>query len=256
MPEETHIPVLGNVKKKTAYIVGAGVVVLGGVLYWRHQAASTAASSATPADTSALNQDSSTYNPNLAGSYGGAASNYGGSYYGSGNITGYDQYGNPVYSTGIQGNLTITSNADWATQAETDLAANNVDQATAANAITRILAGLDVTTDQEDLFLQAVGLLGEPPQGYPKPIKVKNPNHHPPPVAKVTVPNVVGTDVEQATQILSAAGLKVSGPAGIPHVIHVVTSTNPRAGSSVNSGSTVKLSYKSQNENPPPRGKK
>ncbi len=65
----------------------------------------------------------------------------------------------------------------------------------------------------------------------------------------VTVPDVAGVDVEQATQILRAAGLKASGPAGKPGVVHVVTRQAPAAGAKVAKGKTVTLTTRTEPEN-------
>lgn len=240
MPEETHVPGLGNVKKKTLYWGLGGVAVIGGILYWRHQAASSQTPQ-TATDTTGTGQDQSTYDPNMPGSYGGSVSDYGGWY--GGNI--------PTLPTGITSNTQFQTNEDWASAVENDLLANGYDQGTVATAISRVLAGLSVTSNQKDIFMQGIGLIGQPPQGYPTPIKVTNPGHHPPPTEKVAVPNVVGIDVEQASQILSAAGLKANGPRGITGVVHVVTGTSPHVGTQVNKGSTVKLSFRSVKEKVP-----
>lgn len=67
----------------------------------------------------------------------------------------------------------------------------------------------------------------------------------------VTVPDVVNNDVEQATEILRAAGLKASGPAGAKGVVHVVTRQSPVAGKKVKKGATVTLTAKTEQEKKP-----
>jgi PASTA domain len=261
MADTIHVPLLGNVKPVYLYGGIGAVVIIGGIAYYRHQAATAAASNSaasTSTDTSGTGSadpnaiDPSTgltYAEEASGSQGsfpyGGVSDYGGSYYGNGNITGYDQYGNPIYSTGITGSNTYTTNADWATAAEDDLAALNVDSATSATAISRILAGLTVTHTQEDLFMQAVGLLGQPPQGYPKPIKVTTTPSQPNPPktsSTATVPNVVGMGFGEAYNTLHRAGFKTN-PAKA-NANYKVISESPPGGRQATKGGTITLKVK------------
>jgi len=247
--QDIKLPLIGEVSKKEALIGGGALAVILGIAYFRHRSAANAASSAdttTSPDTSGLDSGYSQDYP---------ASDYGGAYYppsGTGNIIGTDQYGDPIYgvgggsTTGSTG-TTYSTNESWASAAENDLAAMNVSQSAAATAISRILGGLSVTKQQEDLFMEAVGLIGPPPGGYPQPIKLTDTAQHPG-ASKVSVPNVVGRDVEQASNTLHSAGLKVIGPKGVPGILHIVTAESPKAGTMVSAGSTVTLSYKSEKE--------
>lgn len=257
MADNVHVPGLGEVKKPYLYGGIAAVVLIGGIMWYRNrQAAQAAAATTTSTDTSS--QDPTAVDPNsptgqtyaeeAAGNLGsfpyGGVSDYGGSYYGTGNITGYDQYGNPIYSTGITGNQVYTTNSDWATAAESDAATLNIDTATAATAISRILAGLSVTTQQQDLFMQLVGLLGQPPQGYPKPIKVTDSPGQPGPPGTsgtVTIPNVVGLEFGPAFNKLTNAGLiSEPGKNGV-NATWKVTAQSPKGGTKANKASIVKL---------------
>lgn len=258
MADTTHVPVIGNVNKKYLYWGIGGVVVIGGIIYWRHQS-----SAASTANTATTGSAASSFDPNAVdpnsptgqtyaeessgdlGSFGyGGVSDYGGSYYGNGDIVGYDQYGNPIYSTGITGNQTYTTNSEWATQAEDDLATMGVDSGTAATAISKILAGLPVTTQQQDLFMQAVGLDGQPPQGYPQPIKLTTtPSQPNPPTTNantVTVPNVAGQSAGVAHDLIVAAGLVPTAPSAQKPEMKA-SGTNPKAGTKVKSGSKVTI---------------
>lgn len=237
---EMHLPVLGNVKKGYVYAGGAGIALIVGIAYWRHQAnsAAKAASTTQTTDTSTTDPiDPSTgipYSQELGGSY--PSYPYGVSDYGGG--TGYPYSPQPVTTTASG----ITTNADWATQAENDLLAQGVTIAASSQAISKVLAGLPVTVDQQNLFLQARGLLGgDPPQGYPTPIKLLDTPAQPNPPSTVTVPNVVGMNFGKAFNTLTVANL-VSDPGhGGTHAAWIVTAQSVRAGTKVKPHTVVKL---------------
>ena len=65
-----------------------------------------------------------------------------------------------------------TTNSQWMQDALLVLPGGN----TSANeaALAGVLAGTTVTTAQKNIFLDAVGLEGQPPQGYPQPIKTSD----------------------------------------------------------------------------------
>ena len=265
MADTVHLPGVGQVKK--SYAIGGAALIVGivGYAYYRRSKANAAAaaSSSTTSSTdtsggidpatgipySQEGIDPSTGLPYSQEGAGVGFSDTGGSYYGSGQITGYDQYGNPIYSTGITGSNQFTTNSGWATQAENDLQAIGVDYATAAQAISKVLAGLQVTTDQENLFMQAVGLDGQPPQGYPTPIKVVNTPAQPGggtgggtgggSTTKVRVPSLSrGETAGQMHNAIVAAGLTPVAGAG-QQADFVVSSISPAPGTEVNKGSRV-----------------
>lgn len=185
MADMIKVPGVGPVKKPML-IAGVGVIV--GVLafaYYRRSQANAAA--AAPADQG--NGTSSTDSGYVEDS---TASGYntvyppGGSQYGP---YGYDIYGNPLpppVSSGSNG--VYQTNNDWATAAESALENGNVDLSASTLAISRVLGGLAVTSAQRDLFLQAVGLLGQPPQGYPQPIKLVDTPGQPAPGPSTNIP--------------------------------------------------------------------
>lgn len=162
------IPGIGPVK--TPYLV-AGLAVTGAVLgyaYYRRRNETPAPVAVTGADTSsdtsdyAQASDASGYNtiyPPTSQSY---------------NPYGYDIYGNPLPApTGATGTSGVYStNSDWASAAESALENGDIALAVSTLAISRVLGGLTVTSAQRDIFQQAIGLLGPPPQGYPTPIKL------------------------------------------------------------------------------------
>jgi hypothetical protein len=174
------LPGVGPVKTPVALAAGGVVVGILIYAYWRR-------SKTNATDTTTATTDASTaIDPSTGLTYaeeaaGGGGTGYGypsyGGYSGGGQYSqnGYDVYGNPLPApTGLGGGA-ITTNNDWATQAETVLQGAGVTQAVATAAVTRVLGGLTVTSTQRDYFLQAVGTLGQPPQGYPTPIKVTDP---------------------------------------------------------------------------------
>jgi hypothetical protein len=196
MSATINVPGVGPTKR--AYVV-AGVGVLGGVLvyaYWRRsQATATAATVPAVVDstgTDGLTQDSTgDFNP---GTGGGAFAPYG-----------YDLFGNPLPPpTGAGSGGPYTTNSDWATAAETALQDGGTTLASAALAVSRVLGGLSVSSAQRDLFLQAVGILGQPPQGYPTPIKL--------------------------TDDGSGSGTPPGGPLKAPTGLHVTSTTKTTVG--------------------------
>lgn len=246
-----HIPGIGEMSKKKAagaVIIAAGIV---GIAYYRHSKNAAAATANTTDSSTAATDASSAIDPSTgvpyADEYAGGIDPNTGEPYALEGYGGYDPFSGVTGTTVTTSTSGYSTNADWATAAESELAAMGVNPTAAATAISRVLAGLPVTTQQQDLFLEAVGLLQAPPNGYPQPIKLTDTPGQPG-ATKVRVPNVVGVDVEQATQILTAEGLKPKGPKGVPHEIHTVTSTSPRANAMVNSGTTVTLHYKTVHE--------
>jgi hypothetical protein len=179
MADTIKLPGVGPVKKPMAL---AGLGVVGGILvyaYWRRsQAPSAALTEPTPTDSSVSTadtgyvQDSSAagYNTVYPSAYSGGYSQYG-----------YDIYGNPLPApTGAGSGGVFTTNLDWASAAESALEDGGIPLAVSTLAISRVLGDLSVTSAQRDVFMQAVGLVGQPPQGYPKPIKLTDSGTGPP----------------------------------------------------------------------------
>lgn len=192
MPEDIKVPGLGELPKK--YVIG-GVVVAGGIVvivYFRHKSSATAAAATDTTGTSATGtttdpsidpatgipyaqeQQSSAIDPSTGIPF-AEETGYGSDYGGLGN---YGSYGT-VNPNPLTGSSTITTNEDWIGAAESGIVPGS--QATIAAAVTKILAGLPVTNAQRDIFLEAVGIIGNPPQGYPQPIKLKDTAAHPNP---------------------------------------------------------------------------
>lgn len=227
MPDQIKIPGLGEVPKKTALIAGAGAVGIIAIVAIRHKSstAGTSSTANTPATTAT---DPNAIDPNTGIPYsqeGGAdVSGYGSGYqipYGSGGGgynaggSGFDAAGYPIGSeadlawqneqNGTTGITTptspsgITTNADWVTEAESGVIPGSV--STISAAVSKVLGGLAVTTAQRDLFMEAVGVLGQPPQGYPQPIKLTDTPAQPSPAKTKTI---VANGSEDLSQIAHA----------------------------------------------------
>jgi Fibronectin type III domain len=187
MADTIKIPGVGPVKKQYALVGGGIVVLIVGVAYYRHLSApQVPATPTTPTDAA--------YTDPTAGST--VPSGYQGDsgYYPSGGTPyapyGYDIYGNPIPAPTGLGNSTgtYTTNVDWANAAESQLEQAGVSLTVSGTAISKVLAGLTVTSEQKNIFLEAVGLLGQPPQGYPQPIKLADPTTTPPSTSGSSLP--------------------------------------------------------------------
>lgn len=85
------------------------------------------------------------------------------------------------------------TNADWMAAALQVLPGGDTPENEAA--LAGVLGGQTVTTAQKNIFLEAVGLEGQPPQGYPTPIKTSDTAAHPGPGTK-TAGNITGLSVK------------------------------------------------------------
>ena len=240
-------------KNKPLFYGTLGLGAVGAIWYYRRQQAANAASSSTTgAATSATGQQTDpagnvgTIDPQTGyvygspediqaldqmsyGSGGYVGNPYDGGTYGTGGGSGSGGGGGGGGGGGIQ------TREQWIAKAQSILP--NGHSADVRTALVEVLSGLTVTTEQKRVFLEAVGVLGEPPGGYPKPIKTKDTSGHPQP-GDVTVPNVVGDTYSQAVTKLHAAGLtaKKSQPA-----VKNVGRQSPDAGAKVKKGSQVTL---------------
>jgi hypothetical protein len=70
----------------------------------------------------------------------------------------------------------VTTNTDWINEA---LGVVPGDQNAIRTALVDVLAGMTVTTAQKNIFLEAVGVIGQPPGGYPTPIKTSDTSAQP-----------------------------------------------------------------------------
>jgi hypothetical protein len=206
MADTITIPGVGPTKK--VYVV-AGVAVIGGVLayaYWKRSQADAAAA-AVPAVVDSSGASGYTEDSTAAG-YNTISSPTSYSPYG------YDLYGNPLPPpTGAGSNGVYTTNADWATAAESALESETLTLATIQSALGRVLGGLSVTSAQRDIFMQAVGILGQPPQGYPTPIKLTDDGSGSTPTGPLKAPT--GLKVTSTTK--TTVGLQWTAVTGAAH---------------------------------------
>lgn len=139
---------------------GVGVLVVGGVLWYRNRSASTAA--ASTASTAA--SDPNLIDPTTGVPYADeTAGNYAGYTQG---ISGYG-YGFPT--SDITGGTTVgtayTSNAQWAQAVEAGLTAIGYDAQAVGAAVGKYLLNMPLTSDQVTIVQTAVAEFGPPPVG-------------------------------------------------------------------------------------------
>jgi hypothetical protein len=225
---------IGGVKKEYVYAGGAVAGVLLVVVYMRSKskAAATGATVTDPAGNvcAALNP-SSGYCPGSPQdlSYTGTGSTLAGSNsasYVGGQIIGYDQYGNPIYSsstsqTGVPG--AYTNNAQWTQAALTSMqqADPSTDSGVISAALGAYINGVAATSAQQSIIQQAIALQGYPPvggqNGYPPsiknaPVSTTPPPTNTPPSGNLGAPS--GLNVHPTTTTAPASWNAVSGATG------------------------------------------
>jgi hypothetical protein len=280
VPGKIKLPIAGEVNKKTAVIAGVAVVGVVGIAYIRHAkaagsnaaAAGTAASAGgsetdpagnvgvidpqtgyvygSPEDEQALANGSSQDASDLGAGY----SDIGGEVYPTSDIdpaTGYP-YGSSqdlaalggTTATGGTGTTATSTGAapvsvaEWIANAENDLNAPSI-----AQIAPMVLAGIPISSAQKNVFLEAVAVEGQPPGGYPQPIKLTDsPAQGVTPAASVVVPEVKGLRAEDAGNKLKALGLIPHISQGVPPgKTGIINSQTPGPGKKVKKGSTVDL---------------
>lgn len=224
MAGTVHLPGVGPVSKTYVF---AGVGITAGILIWAYYKHSKTAKAAAPVPTDTTGTATGTDYTQA-----GTLSDYGQGYgYGQPfSRFGYDLYGNPTPApTGAGSAGVTTSNTAWVAAAEADLQNAGYDIATVGAALSKVLAGIGVTPEQRDIFLQAVGVEGNPPQGYPQPIKVTTSGPPPPPTPPpAAVPsnipnarfvryvNVSWNDVARGEGVFGANGAALYAYNGLP----------------------------------------
>jgi hypothetical protein len=252
-PGDVKLPLFGDVPKKYAIgggLAAAAVVVI--VIVRNRNAAAAAPADTTTTDATGDADDSDTddsgIDPATGIPYADETGDDSGDDYGdidaeegidpNTGIPYADEDGGSGGITGTTGTA-ITTNDEWVSEGMSDLPGS---QATIQAALTAVLGGLTVTTAQRNLFLEAVGVNGQPPQGYPQPIKTSDTGAQPkPPAGKTPVPNVVGQPQEAAFALLSQAGFKPTGTKVIHGETLIVRSQTPKARASAAKGSTVRV---------------
>lgn len=172
MPDTVKIPGVGPVKKQYAYAGGFAVVAIVIFAYWRRTVVpDTTTTDTTTTDTTTQGDIGDTTGAYDYSSPGTMGYGYDGSTIPSGYTT--QNYGDLVdaikeaLGAPTDNNGDFTTNNDWADAATGVLTNLGVSQVDAYTAISKVLAGLGVTTQQQSWFLQAKGVLGDPPKGYP-----------------------------------------------------------------------------------------
>lgn len=270
--KDVQLPVVG--KTKQSILLGGGIVVGGLVIiyYVRKKNAASAvtaqqsasqASSATdqypPDGTTGDPNDPYSTDPSTGQTYGNETAGSGGTYgaYGTGTgsgIVGYDSSGSPVYAPGYQPTGTsgttsgppFANNSAWSNWVITQAQTNNpnIDIAAFTDALGLYLGGQPLTPTQKQYVFDAQAIGGDPPVagsgGYPPNLKSEpgsTSGTH-----QVAVPSVVGEGYGQAyNNIVYGAGLKIS-PLHI-NSNYAVTGQSPAAGTEVEIGSTVTVTY-------------
>lgn len=184
MADTIKLPGLGETKKSTAYVIGAGLVLVVGVAWYRskHQAAATdTTTSSTTADQQ--NVDAATgYTSGSAEDLAALAAQSGG--YGGGAYYGTGQYGGLAGPTGNPGQY--VTNGQWAQAAE-DYMAHTLgeDATTVAAALGKYITGQALTSAQVGYVQQAIAFQGYPPvngtDGYPPSYRSQPVSAPPPP---------------------------------------------------------------------------
>jgi hypothetical protein len=284
MAESIKLPVIGNVKTSYVIAGGGAVLVIVGYAYYKHKqsAASTAspsASSASDTSTDPYPPDGTTGNPtdpnstdpNTGETYGdegeigSASEDYGLGESLGGETDGYDpatgeyydpadgQYDLPTpYEPGSATTATPETNPQWSQEVTAGLETLGYNSQTVALALGAFLNNLPLSSSEVALITVATAEYGFPPQGpnsIPAATTTTTPTPTPTPTptaAKVTVPNVVGKRGEDAKDTIQKAGLvDQQVPATTPKgKTTTVTSTDPKAGTKVDKGSTVSVAVK------------
>lgn len=251
---------IGGIKKQYVYIGGGLVIVVAGVVWFRskHQSNSNSGNVTDPAGNvcSALDPNSG-YCPGTPQdlayqqSANTLVSSNPASYVG-GQVIGYDQYGNPIYSSGPSspGPGSYTSNAQWAQAAQAYLMQNepNADPAVIAAALGQYINGKPATEAQISIINQAITFEGIPPVG--------GPNGDPPGIitastgtgggtgsTNVKVPNVIGMNFGKAFNTLVNANLIPKPDSGI-NATYIVFTQSPKSGTSVKPHTEVTLTVR------------
>jgi hypothetical protein len=230
-------------KNKPLFYGTLAVIGVGAIWYYRHKQASA---SAAAGFTDPAGNTCSAPNPATGFCPGTAEDQQAMTQLASTGFVGQPQGGGTFGSTGGAtggGNITnqITTKEEWVRAAENFLP--NGHSTEVRNALLGVLGGLTVTSAERRIFLEAVGGLGDPPGGYPKPIKVSDSTGHPG-GSRVTVPNVIGKEHTQAAQALRAAGLAPHATVGT-EISWIVGKEIPSAGTRVSRGSGVTISPRS-----------
>lgn len=261
MPNEVKVPLLGEVPKGGLFAGMLAAVGVGGYMLYKHMKDSGTAA-ATSATTAAAGYGAAAYGYAAAAyGYGYADYPYGYGYMSSPYGYGYGPYGYGFGAYGDYGGLgygeygygsapvTATNNQMWVQNALTALTNQGYSNTSVLTALSAYIGGKPVQQgSSEDQTIQAaIALEGYPPQpgaaGYPPAV-----NYHGASSSsggQVAVPNIVGMTLPDADAALSKAGLtynKSPAPAKT-NSWRKVTAQTPKAGTMVNKGTYVNITW-------------
>ena len=247
MPDDVKVPGLGEVPKKYVWggvIVGGGIAV---IMFLRARSAASASDAGNAAASDGTGTDPSidpaTGIPYADEGYGTEDSSY---IDPSTGIPYADESGyGGAYGTSVTTANAVSTNEEWLQNALTDTPGNT---STVEAALAGVLGGLTVTTAQREIFLEAVGINGQPPQGYPTPIKTSDTSAQSTTSGtssnKVSVPDVKGWEAQEGYAMIRQAGLKPHGPTPKAGEHLYIQTETPKPGTSVIKGSAVHLTAK------------
>lgn len=253
MPNKVHVPLLGDVPKGGLFAGGLAVIGVGGYAWYKHmQNQAAAATTAAQPTTGATAYGYAAYGYGSPYGYAYAMSPYG---YGYGPYGyGFGAYGGLGGTYGYGGTtppVTMTTNAQWAQNASAALTNTGYDATTVATALGLYLNGKPIQqgSTQDNIIQAAIGLEGDPPQsgagGYPPAVHYTGGGGGQK-TGNITVPNVVGLDINQADPILKSVGLTYNTDTakGKNGYERKISAQKPTAGSQVAKGTHINLTWK------------
>ena len=271
MPKTVEI--LGHSFSQGQVIAGGGALAfVGGYTLWKYEknkkAAAAAASSASTAATPAAYGYGYAYGYGAPSQYYGYGFGYGTESGASADINGEWEYGYGEYGYGYYNSATgafegaaagtptptggvPATNAEWSIAVTNTLTQEGLSATTVAPALAAYLQGQPLTPAQISIVSEALAYGGNPPQsgpdGYPPAYKTASgTGGGGGQSTKVRVPGIVGLKGDTAKNDITGIGLKwKQTPASTPKgKTTTVTAQSPRAGTQVNSGSTVTATLK------------
>jgi hypothetical protein len=256
MADTIKLPLVGETSKGTVFIAGlAGVAALGWAWYKKKEtakssAATAAASTATTATpTAGYGYGAYSYQPygygfgsSGLGEYGGGTGDYGYGYYGA---------GEPTEEVPTQ----ATTNQQWVEAAMGVLSGAGYTEATSLPALGLYITGSPLSSAQVAIVQAAIAAEGYPPQpgasGNPPGLNTSGTTGGQTgttSAGNVSVPNVANMTADNALGVLKSAGLNgtitLDPTSDKKGIYHIVTKTQPAAGTSVAKGTTVVIYYR------------
>lgn len=252
MASTVKVPLIGQANKGTVIGVTIGGFAVAGFLIYRQQKKAKAAAANAQATQAAAAASGYGYG---AGAYGYGAGAYPQGFYGYGDQGQYYGYGasggfypQGYYGYGVTqppGVLPNTTNAQWAQAAITQLGQEGYNEQTVSGALGAYELGQPVNQQQVGIIDAAIAVEGYPPvpgaSGYPPNIRNSGTPGGGQGGGTVHVPFVTGERADSARQQLRQAGLKYNIGDGAQGT---VVNQNPKAGTTVKSGSSVNLTLK------------